>query len=384
MSENWSEVNPQQDPEPGGAGSWSPNGNATAEQGDVAGAGGTSMERNAAAAAGGTEEAAVATAIAGTPQSPNAAMASRTMADAADDPGVFLAELARAMQATAGQERTRVMEDIDRRLASHVERIREREAAEADRMRELATGDLAAIDTWAEAEFERINAEKARRADAVRADLDGSLQEHRSLIGQEIERVAAAVDVHRTAVHEFFDRLERETDPVALAQIATRRPPFPSLDAAAQAPAEPPETAQPSFVGVMAPEAEARPAESAWAAPAAEAPTMEAPVAEAAGEEPVEETPADQPVAVTPAEEAPAPVLAEASAESSAEGEASTEGEQRAAEQEARPQVQAPATAIVSSTPRPRSSVLQTVPALRPMGSWLGRNSNSDTPDLKE
>jgi hypothetical protein len=38
-------------------------------------------------------------------------------------------------------------------------------------------------------------------------------------------------------------------------------------------------------------------------------------------------------------------------------------------------------SAAIASPPRGRS-VLQAVPALRPMGSWLGRHANSDRPDL--
>jgi hypothetical protein len=414
MSENWSEVNSNADSEQGD-GPWSQNGNNPADtieetQPTSATADGASEGGRAAAEGGMTVAEGAAE------QGAGVATAVAQSGDVVDDPGVFLGELARAMQATAGQERARILEDIDRRRSSQVDHIRERETAEADRMRELAAGDQAAIDTWAESEFQRIAAEKARRSDAVRADLDGSLEEHRSLISQEIERVETAIGTHRAEVVVFFDRLEQETDPVVLAQLATRRPAFPSLDAVAEPPgaptpvaeplqaaelvqtAEPVQVAEPAQVpgtgqfGEPSPAPEAAestiPEAAAVASPAesAEAPGGQglvgvmAPAGGAAGQADWDASGAEAAAAAEAVKEA----SADDSGAETTEPASEPAPPEESAEEAGKPPVQAPATAVVSTTPRPRSSVLQSVPALRPMGSWLGRHSNSDRPDFKD
>jgi len=95
-----------------------------------------------------------------------------------DDGAAFLAELARAMQATASEERTRAAAEIDRRREQHLAGIDARRAAEVERMRKLADGDLQAIDAWAEGERQRIERERETRAAALRADLETSLTKH--------------------------------------------------------------------------------------------------------------------------------------------------------------------------------------------------------------
>ena len=79
----------------------------------------------------------------------------------------------------------------------------------------------------------------------------------------------------RTAaeVEAYFEGLDRETDPILIAQKATMRPAFPALDAVAEPvaeaaadAAEPAPADEPAMVGVMDPESPAEPVES-WAAP---------------------------------------------------------------------------------------------------------------------
>lgn len=200
---------------------------------------------------------------------------------AADDGSAFIAELARAMQATAGLERIRISEDIDRRRQDEIDRVHARKASEADRMRELADEDMAAIDAWVERETARIQLERERRATAVREDLAASLAEHGSKIDKEIEGIDAAIATYRAEVSAYFENLDRETDPILIAQKAALRPAFPALDAVAQAVAvetpadtaaatvEPAPADEPEVVGVMDPAAPAEPVESWAAAPEA-------------------------------------------------------------------------------------------------------------------
>lgn len=147
-----------------------------------------------------------------------------------DDPGAFLSELVRAMQTTASTERARIAEQTDRRREEHLAAIHARREAEAQRMRDLADDDLKAIDSWAEDERQRIQSERERRAGALSDDLQKSLAEHGARIDGEIEGVEAAIATYRVEVDAFFVALDGETDPVAIAKHASRRPVFPDLD----------------------------------------------------------------------------------------------------------------------------------------------------------
>ena len=169
----------------------------------------------------------------------------------ADDGTLFLAELVRAMQTTAGLERARIGEDTDRRREAHIDEVRAREASEADRMRELAGEDLKAIEAWADGETKRIQRERDRREEELNADLETSLAGHRAKIDREIESVEAAIAGYRAEVDAFFEALDRETDPVLIAQQAARRPIFPKLEAVSEMPG----STEPVMVGVMDAEA---------------------------------------------------------------------------------------------------------------------------------
>jgi hypothetical protein len=255
-------------------------------------------------------------------------------ASTADRDSAFLAELARAMQATAGAERDRIAEEMEQRRQEHIAQIRARQASEADRMRELADEELRSIDAWAEGERDRIQQERERRAAALNEDLETSLAGHGIGIDRDIERAEAAIAAYRTEVEAFFDGLERETDVVQIARQATLRPAFPSLvalpnadtglgevpsgtvgenatvdagQAAEAPPAEPPADppAEPTLVGVMDPEASGEDPAESWAPPA-ETHSEPAPAAfsELSAERGEAGEPASQPIATatTPAE----------------------------------------------------------------------------------
>ncbi|HEX5014195.1 MAG TPA: hypothetical protein VFV72_08555 [Candidatus Limnocylindrales bacterium] len=179
--------------------------------------------------------------------------------DAAPDDGTaFLAQLARAMQETAGVERKRIDEDIERRRTAHLDTIRARRESGAASIQDLAAADLKAIDDWAQDEHQRINLERKERAAALQADLDASLAEHGAKVDAEIESVEAAIAAYRTDVDAYFATIEATTDPVEIAQHASQRPVFPDLDAVASAQNDP------APVPVMEAEAAADPA-TAWA-----------------------------------------------------------------------------------------------------------------------
>lgn len=146
-----------------------------------------------------------------------------------DDSAAFLADLARVMQSAAAAERIRIAEDSERRRNAHLDVIRARETSETEELRILAEGDVKAIDTWADTEIERIQAERERRIASRRGELTQRLEDHRLLIGREVDAVEAAIAAYRTEVEVYFSRLDAETDPVAIAREAGRRPQFPGL-----------------------------------------------------------------------------------------------------------------------------------------------------------
>jgi hypothetical protein len=211
---------------------------------------------------------------------PDDAVAASTEPAEIDEGTVFLTELVRAMQTTAGLERVRTDGETERRRQAHIDEIRAREASEADRMRELAAEDMSAIEEWADGETKRIQLERERRAAELNKDLETSLSEHHAKIDREIDTVETTIAGYRAEVAAFFDGLDRETDPILIAQHAAGRPVFPGLEAApATVDASPPPAAEgdtasagpgtpaePVAVGVMDPQAAAEPVES-WAAP---------------------------------------------------------------------------------------------------------------------
>jgi hypothetical protein len=443
MSESWSDIGPQDEDTGQGGTAWMTNGKGVAESPET--------PADAPEAEEGTERVASAVAVSDpvseatepTTDDPQGAVEVDAVAapvDAATSPDVdpstsFLTELVRAMQTTAGQQRSRVLADTDLRRSTRVEEIRGRETAEAARMRELAAEDQAGIDAWAETEIARIKAEQQLRADALQADLETSLGQHRELIAQEIDRVEGAITTFRTEVEAFFDALEHETDPVAIAQLATRRPVFPSLDtvpltAAEQAAtAEPAATAETTEAAATAETVDAAAAEPAATAETAAPEEPALPAESGITAEPIIEPdsfaePADAPSESAPADEA---LVAEAEPDAAPDqaeepeagaagvsqpqlvgvmdyspnlfgdpwrdlpeksgaedpGQADAVETNASAHNDADPSEAALETPAdhVASAPRGRS-LLQAVPALRPMGSWLGRQANSDRPDI--
>lgn len=273
----------------------------------------------------------------------------------------FLTELVRAMHATIDAERERAGQETDRRREEHVATIHARRDAETERMRELADEDLRAVDAWAETERNRIQAERDQRAAAVRADLELSLTEHKSQIDREVDAVDEAVSAYRAEVDAFFADLDRETDPVAIAQHATRRPEFPTLDAIAQR------------VAATSTEAAAPEVDSAQGVPigaaAAEVASPELSSGEAASPE------------VAPFEVA-APAVGVMDPQASAPAEPwagwDTGAGETAAVPEAVEAVESVAVAPAAGAPQ-SGSVLQSLPISRPM-AWLRRDRDQGDP----
>ena len=141
----------------------------------------------------------------------------------------LLGELARAMHAAATSQYERMNAELERRRAEQVEAIAARATAEAEQLKASTESDIGAIDAWAKAETEKIKQERLRRIDARKEELAAQLERRETIKQREVFAIEVAIDEHRTEIDQFFGRMERETDPAAIAQVASALPPFPSL-----------------------------------------------------------------------------------------------------------------------------------------------------------
>jgi hypothetical protein len=161
---------------------------------------------------------------------PTAARESVAGARSADIKPSFLAELARAMLATAERERGRIAEVVADDAAENVERTRTRADAETEELRRLAESDVERIQDWAATEIERIRREAERRTEGRRNDLEAYLAQHDAIIATEIDGVDAAVRGYHATLDQFFDELLGSTDPADIARRAGSLPAAPDLD----------------------------------------------------------------------------------------------------------------------------------------------------------
>ncbi|HEX5149395.1 MAG TPA: hypothetical protein VFW02_09960 [Candidatus Limnocylindrales bacterium] len=146
----------------------------------------------------------------------------------------LLGELARAMHLAATSQYERLNAELERRRAAQVEAIAARAGTEVEHLKTSSEKDISAIDAWSKAEIEKIKLERLRRIDARRERLAGQLERHETIKEREVFAIEAAADAHRNEIDLFFGRLERETDPAAIARVASTLPAFPPLDAIAE------------------------------------------------------------------------------------------------------------------------------------------------------
>lgn len=166
-----------------------------------------------------------------TPEPSNGVLASVDKADPAgavqnDD---LLGELARAMHQAATSQYERLNDDLAQRRAQQVEAISAHADAEIENLKAASEADVNAIDSWARAETEKIKLERLRRIDDRREQLAGQLDRQETIKQRQVFAIEVAIDAHRNEVDLFFGRMERETDPAAIARIASTMPAFPSL-----------------------------------------------------------------------------------------------------------------------------------------------------------
>ena len=146
----------------------------------------------------------------------------------------LLGELARAMHAAATSQYQRLSAELARRRAEQVEAIAQRANAESETLKADSETDIGSIDAWAKTETEKIKLERLRRIDERREQLAAQLVRQDTIKEREVFAIEVAIDAHRNEVDLFFGRMERETDPSAIARVASTMPPFPSLDDVAE------------------------------------------------------------------------------------------------------------------------------------------------------
>lgn len=168
------------------------------------------------------------------------------LADDAIDPSVsaelpppagnddLLGELARAMHAAATSQYERLNAELERRRTEQVEGISARASSDTENLKASTESDIGAIDAWSKTEMEKIKQERLRRIDSRREQLAAQLERQETIKQREVFAIEVAIDTHRSEVDQFFGRMERETDPTAIARVASSLPPFPSLTEVAE------------------------------------------------------------------------------------------------------------------------------------------------------
>ena len=142
----------------------------------------------------------------------------------------LLAEIARAMQAAAAQERERIHAGVAEDEAFQVEKVRTRATAESAALRKGADDDVRRVESWCEEQIRQIHAEAERRVEDRRRELERSVTQHGSLIEAEVQSVHGAVQDYRDSLDAFFAQMAEEDDPSAIAGLAGTLPDPPDLD----------------------------------------------------------------------------------------------------------------------------------------------------------
>jgi hypothetical protein len=281
---------------------------AVAEPVETAEASPTGPEASSAPAAGSAAEAVVETPAADAvsaeaPASPKTKSVKSTK---------FLADLTKAMQATAEAARNETLERFSAEAKTATEKVQSGASEEIAELRRAADDDVAAIREWSKGEIARIREETETRISARKTYLEGELEGHAGVVDRRVERINGSVAAFETEMAAFCERLFAEGDPAKFAAMAEQMPEPPSLDSFSE-PASLIGTAPVAAVETPEPVAEAEPGPEA-AVEVAEAPEVEAVAVEEATPEAVAdaapEATADATEASTDAHDDEAPAVA--------------------------------------------------------------------------
>ena len=142
----------------------------------------------------------------------------------------LLAEIARAMQAAAAQERDRIHAGVAEDEAFQIEKVRNRATAESAALRKGADDDVRQVESWCEEQIRQIHAAgPLAGVDDRRRELEQSVTQHGTLIETEVESVHGAVQGYRDSLDAFFAVWPRRRSQLT-ASLAGTLPDPPDLD----------------------------------------------------------------------------------------------------------------------------------------------------------
>jgi hypothetical protein len=159
-----------------------------------------------------------------------AAMPEPPRGSSSKKPSKFLADLTKAMQTAAEEERNKNLSQFQADAKTYVEKIHERSASEANTLRRQADDDVAAVREWSKAEIARIREETETKITARKGRLETEIEQHAAMIEREIELVQGRVAGFEEEMARFFERLLAEDDPTHFATMAENLPEPPSFD----------------------------------------------------------------------------------------------------------------------------------------------------------
>jgi hypothetical protein len=146
-------------------------------------------------------------------------------------PADFPLRLTRAMHEVARAHRERVTHEVELRRVAVLAAIRDQRRADARRARQLAAEGRIAVDRWAATAQRQIKTERQRKKVELDSDLRRALREQNRQVERRVQAIEARLAAYQADLEAFFDAIDRERDPEAIALQARRRPAFPDLDA---------------------------------------------------------------------------------------------------------------------------------------------------------
>src|SRR4029078_6984202 len=135
--------------------------------------------------------------------------------------------IVRSMHEAARAYRDRVAEEIQLRRVAILASIRDERRAAVLGARAEAEPNGQAVERWATTAQRQIKSERQRRKVEIDTDLRRSLRENNHEGDRPVRQGGAAITAHRARVDQYFDALDKERDPLAIAEHAHRQPAFP-------------------------------------------------------------------------------------------------------------------------------------------------------------
>jgi len=184
-------------------------------------------------------------------------------------PSKYLADLTKAMQATAESARAQTLGQAQADAKAQIEEIHSSSATDASELRKRADDDVAGIREWSKAEIARVRDETERRIAGRKGELEGQLERHAGVIEHEIERVQGQLATFEAEMERFYEHLLGEQDPTRFAALFENLPEPPVFSVST---VDLDSIMAGTGVAVAAPVAEPEPVEATLVAEPAEAP----------------------------------------------------------------------------------------------------------------